>query len=357
MEKLKAAVVGLGRMGGEPSTRLEGKVPNGWLPISHAEAILNTPNLKLEAICDNDHERIAKLSEYYSVKNIYNDYKKLIKEIKPYFLSIATRTQGRVDIIKFGVDNGCSVIYFEKPISNSILETKSILNYALSNNVVIGYGVNRRYHASYRKARDIIRSGELGKVEHICIEHNLANLLWAHPHSVDLILFFAESCDLEYIQGNCSYVNDYIPISPLEIDNDPIVNSAYFKFKNGITASISSARGLNTRISCEKGILTIYSDGDWIEVNTKKETGYLTRPQIIEVDTLQSATVTAFKELMDVSINKDFKKYPITDSEILTGMIMLHGIVYSSFKGCIQIKPTDVPEEMMITGKMGIWYA
>ena len=50
MEKLKSAVIGLGRMGAEPSKRLEGKVPAGWLPISHAEAILSIERLKLEAI-------------------------------------------------------------------------------------------------------------------------------------------------------------------------------------------------------------------------------------------------------------------------------------------------------------------
>ena len=40
MEKLKAAVIGLGKMGAEPSTRLKGKIPKGWLPISHLESVI-----------------------------------------------------------------------------------------------------------------------------------------------------------------------------------------------------------------------------------------------------------------------------------------------------------------------------
>lgn len=357
MEKLKAAVVGLGRMGGEPSSRLAGKVPNGWLPISHVESILETQSLILSAICDSDINRVKRLSEYYSIDNAYTEYEKLILDVRPYFLSIATRTKGRTEIIKFGIDNGCKTIYFEKPICNTVLEAKEILSYAEKNNVTIGYGVNRRYHAAYRKAKQILESGELGNIEHICVEHNSANLLWAHPHSVDLILYFANSCELEYIQGNCSFINDYVPQNFMDIDNDPLINNAFFKFKNGLSASINITKGLNTRITCEKGILTIYSDGSWIEINKLKDSGYLNKGEIIEVETKLSATTTAFIELIEMSKGSNLLKSPITNSEIITGLIMLNGVTYSSLHGGVKVDPQNVPDEMRVSGKMGIWYA
>jgi len=357
LERIKAAVIGMGRMGAEPSKRLEGKVPHGWLPISHVESILAIPSLELIGLCDNDTTRLTRLSKLYNVKNTYTDYTKLIGELKPSFLSIATRTKGRTDIIKYACENGVKILYFEKPICNSIAEARQALSVATERNVVVGYGVNRRYHAAYRKAREILRSGELGKVEHVSVEHQSSNLLWAHPHSVDIILFFIESCELDYVQGNCSFIDNYIPRNFMLIDNDPIINYAFFKFKNGITASISPVRGLNTRISCEKGILTICSDGTWIEINNIASTGYFTKGRIIEIEKTLSATINAFSELVEIKMGNSLIEKPITNEEIITGLIMLNGLVYSSFKGGVLVNAEDVPEEMVITGKMGNWYA
>ncbi len=357
MERLKAAVIGMGRMGAEPSIRLEGKAPSGWLPISHVESILKIPHLDLVGFCDSDTDRLARLSKHYNVMHTYTDYIKLIDDLKPEFLSIATRTKGRTDIIKYASENGVRILYFEKPLCNSIAEAKLTLAIATENNVVVGYGVNRRYHATYRKAREILRSGELGKIEHICVEHNSTNLLWAHPHSVDIILFFTESCELEYVQGNCTFIDDYIPDNYMVIDNDPLINHAFFKFKNGITASISPTRGLNTRITCEKGILTVYSDGTWLEINDIHGTGYINKGRIIEVDTTLSATVNAFSELLEIAKGNSKIEMPVTNNEIITGLIMLNGLTLSSFKGGIKVKPEDIPEEMVVTGKMGNWYA
>ncbi len=357
MERLKAAVIGMGRMGAEPSERLEGKAPHGWLPISHVESILAIPSLELVGLCDNDTTRLTKLSKLYNVSNTYTDYTKLIDELKPQFLSIATRTKGRTDIIKYACENGVKILYFEKPICNSIAEGRQALAVASERNVVVGYGVNRRYHTAYRKAREILRSGELGKIEHICVEHNSTNLLWAHPHSVDIILFFIESCELEYVQGNCTYIDDYKPSNYMLIDNDPIVNHAFFKFKNGITASISPTRGLNTRITCEKGILTVYSDGTWLEINDINKTGYINNGRIINIDISLSATVNAFSELIEISSGNSIIEKPITNEEIIAGLIMLNGLAFSALNGGVMIKAEDVPEDMVVTGKMGSWYA
>ncbi len=344
-------------MGAEPSSRLEGIAPNGWLPISHVESIFAIPKLELVGLCDNDEAKLIKFSKMYKVNHTYTDYKKLIDELKPQFLTIATRTRGRVDIIKYACENDVKILYFEKPICNSIAEGRKVLALTLEKNVLVGYGVNRRYHSAYRKAREILRSGELGKIEHISVEHNSTNLLWGHPHSVDIILFFIESVELEYVQGNCTYIDNYKPNNFMLIDNDPIINHGFFKFRNGITASISTTRGTNTRIACEKGILTVYSDGSWIEINDICETGYLNKGRIINIDTSSSATVNIFSELLEISSGNSLIEKPIKNEEIITGLIMLNGLIFSSLNGGIIINSEDVPEEMTVTGKMGSWYA
>ena len=223
MEKLKSAVIGLGRMGAEPSKRLEGKVPAGWLPISHAEAILSIERLKLEAICDTNESRVHEISKIYNVDKVFTNYQDLLDNEHIDFLCIATRTGERCEIIRYAISKGIKFIYFEKPVSRSISECVSILELAQLNNVVLGYGVNRRYNDVYRYAKDLIKSGELGDLIQINIEAGRTNLFWSHPHSTDMILFFADSTELEYIQGSCRFQNNYIPESNLYIDDDPIM--------------------------------------------------------------------------------------------------------------------------------------
>ena len=50
------------------------------------------------------------------------------------------------------------------------------------------------------------------------------------------------------------------------MDDDPIIENAFIKFKNGVNGLITSASGMNTRISCSQGTLTVGADGSWIEI-------------------------------------------------------------------------------------------
>ena len=125
---MKAAVIGLGRMGAEPSKRLEDVLPDGWLPISHAEAMISTPGIELVALCDADAEKVERFKKHYSILNGYTDYKKMIDEIKPDFLSVATRTSVRKEIIEYAANNGVKAIYAEKPLCNSLTECDQILS-------------------------------------------------------------------------------------------------------------------------------------------------------------------------------------------------------------------------------------
>ena len=197
MGRLKAGLVGLGRMGAQSSKRLQAVLPNGWLPISHIENINENEFLQLTSICDSDTEKL----DFYSKENInlnkYKNFKKLISVEKPDFLSIATRINNKIEILDSACRNNVKIVYAEKPLFSSIGQAKKYLSFLEKKNIRLGYGVNRRYHDVYIGVKKIIKSKELGELREIIIENNFSNLFWTHPHSVDLILFFADSkCDL-----------------------------------------------------------------------------------------------------------------------------------------------------------------
>ncbi|MCG2616069.1 Gfo/Idh/MocA family oxidoreductase [Terrimonas sp. NA20] len=354
---LRSAIIGLGRMGAQPSIRLEGKICAGWLPVSHAEAILSVPGLSLSAMCDNDEERRNTYSAYYNVKNIFADYEEMLGAIRPDILSIATRTDIRCDVIRKAVSAGVKGIYAEKPISRSVADCKDAISAIRSGNVKLVYGATRRAMDIYRKAKKICWSGELGDVQHISTEFGRAALLWTLPHATDLILFFSNSHVWKEVQGNCRINQASYKHDRDELDDDPIVNNAYFSFDNGISASMIPGDGLNVRIFCSKGILTVNGDGHHIEISREGNfPNYFHKSEIITVDPLLSGTQRIFTALKNAVVS-DSEVSIVTAEEILAGQELLFGIVQSFLaKGRI-ITPGELNENFVITGRSGDFYA
>jgi predicted dehydrogenase len=303
------------------------------------------------AFCDNDTDRLNRLGNYYGVTKLYNDYKLLIDEVRPDVLCIATRTEGRTDIIKYAAQNGLKIIYFEKPISRTIVDCQETIDICNKNNVIIGYGVNRRYHHTYREARRILHTGRMGALQEIIVEHGRSPLYWTHPHSTDIIVFFAETTDFEYLQSTCC-IND-INVKGNVIDEDPVILNAFIQFTNGVSATINQANGLNVKLICEKGTIYIRKDGERLEIYQGH--GYEDLTETIVLDIKVSATTTALDELLSAYLYK--AQLPIEPNEIIAGMTLLNGFVYSSLNDGKRITKTEIPQSILVTGKSGQYYA
>lgn len=127
MKNLKTALIGLGRMGAEPSSRFGGSLPLGWLPVTHAEAIQSVQGYELMALCDSDPEKTEKFSKIYNVPYCYQSFEKLLEEQKPEVISIATRTAIRYPIIKQAITSGVLGIYAEKPLANNLQDVEDLV--------------------------------------------------------------------------------------------------------------------------------------------------------------------------------------------------------------------------------------
>jgi scyllo-inositol 2-dehydrogenase (NAD+) len=353
---MKAAIIGCGRMGGEPSVRLLDKIPAGWLPISHAEALQSIPGIQLTSLCDTDETLLKKRGQYYQVDSLYLDYRDMLHREKPDIITIATRTPVKHDIIKYACEAGVKGIYVEKPLANSLSELNNCFNSIKKYNVKLAYGVNRRYHQVYRHAKELIRNGTIGEIIEVMVEHGEAQLLWSHPHTVDMILFFLDSTELVSLQA--SIVAESVSReSLLTINSDPIIENAFFKFKHGKTASIVRGGGFNIRIAGKRGNLKVHADGAFIQVNrgTTEPSAYYQEQEMITFSPTASATSIALTELIE-SVKNDSAP-PISLKAIETGTKMLMGCIWSSLNEGKIIHSNDIPDDLIVTGKTGHLYA
>lgn len=356
MDVLNAVVVGCGRMGAEPSSRLQGLAQAGWLPISHAECVQAVDGLALAALCDVDATRLATRGRQYGVDALYTDYRAALRELRPAVVAVATRTPEKADIVLEACANGARALYVEKPLGNSLADVDRALAAAAAAGVVVGYGVNRRYHAVYRRARALLREGAVGEVTDVVVEHGRAQLLWAHPHSVDLALFLLGRTDVESVQA--ALADDTVARAGARVvDSDPVVEHAHFRFASGQSATIVRTGGTSVRVGGTLGTLTVHGDGAYIQISraSAENPAYFLDQQFHHVAPPVSATVTAFRELR--AAVDDPAQLGVSPAEIEAGARMLMGCVWSHLEGGRPVDAREVPRDLVVTGRFRDLYA
>lgn len=347
-----AGLIGCGRIGSNTNASLRQTLPKGWIPLSHAEAIQSNPRLRLAGICDPVESQLRDASARLGVSACFDHHSKLIEELSPVILSVATRTAGRCEIVRAACVAGVKGLHVEKPLGRSIKESEDAISVAREHGVKMSYGTTRRYMEIYRLAAEMVSSGEIGELIQITVEHGRGSLLWHHPHSVDLILFFGNAAGVESIQSTCSM--DRGNIQGLLVDEDPIVESAAIKLDNGVVGTVSMTGGMSVRLSGTKGTLAVVGDGSYLEIRRDGRTPGQLSTETVHISPASSGTQRAFQELV-AAIDRGGDAFPA--EHILLSQKILFGCVYSSIERGARVKLSEVPPELTVTGRSGNLYA
>ena len=149
-DKLKMAVVGVGNMG-----------------CLHARDIHELTNTELVAVCDSKRDRADGVAGQYGVKAYY-DYQDLLADASVEGLLIATPHYDHTPISVAALQQGVHVLV-EKPIAAHVKDARSMIHAyetakASHPNLVFAAMFMQRTYGQYLKIKDLIDSGELGKL-------------------------------------------------------------------------------------------------------------------------------------------------------------------------------------------------
>lgn len=268
---IKSAVIGCGRMGAFPSESMRRFAPRCWFPLSHAEAIQRHPQLELSALCDANPQALRHAADAYGVIRTYADSRRLIDEVAPLLIGIATRTIGRAQIIEYAADHGVRALHVEKPLCNSVGELLALTRTFARPQLFCTYGTIRRFLKIYETGRNLALSGVYGELREIRVNMGRGMLYWTHPHSVDLILYVAGDHPVEAVQARLG--NVLHGSSPLEVMSDPFIESASIYFDGGVAGHITQAPGCDLVLSCSDGEIIVEGDGRGIRICTHQGDG------------------------------------------------------------------------------------
>ncbi|WP_100374565.1 Gfo/Idh/MocA family protein [Bacillus sp. FJAT-45037] len=146
MKRLKVAVIGCGSI-----------ATNRHLPEYH-----QNENVEIVAVCDVVEERAQKTAHQYEAK-AYTSYEELFAKESIDLVSVCTPNYLHAKISVAALSAGLHVLC-EKPMATSKEECDAMIEAAKESGKKLMIAHNQRFVASHQKARDLIASGEVGKI-------------------------------------------------------------------------------------------------------------------------------------------------------------------------------------------------
>ncbi|WP_077619343.1 Gfo/Idh/MocA family protein [Bacillus sinesaloumensis] len=146
MGKLKVAVIGCGSIA----------------KFRHLPEYKANQHVDIVAVCDINEERVKETAEKYGAKP-YTNYEDLLKEVHVDIVSVCTPNYLHAPI-SIAASNAGAHVLCEKPMATSYEEAKAMIVAAKDNGKKLMIAHNQRFVASHKKARQLIESGELGKI-------------------------------------------------------------------------------------------------------------------------------------------------------------------------------------------------
>jgi predicted dehydrogenase len=192
MEKIRAAIIGLGRIAGllENDKRRE-------KPCTHAGAIAASPDCTLAAGCDTDEGRRRFFAETWRVP-VYTDAAGMIAAENPRLVVVATHPDSHERYCRLAASCGVPVVICEKPLADTLGRARRIAALEKAGPVRILTNHERRYSADYIRAKAILDEGRLGPLLSVRADlymgrtKRLLDVLWHDgTHLADAVMYLS----------------------------------------------------------------------------------------------------------------------------------------------------------------------
>lgn len=163
----------------------------------------------LSALCDSNTDTLRALGEQYPQCRTFMSYAEVLRDETIRAVAIATPAEGHADAVREALLAGKDV-FVEKPLCLSVKEGEELVTLANKRDLILMVGHLLWYHPAVLKLKELIRAGELGRIQYIYSNRlNLGkirreeNILWSFaPHDISVILgLLNESPDGVRAQG------------------------------------------------------------------------------------------------------------------------------------------------------------
>ncbi len=157
-DKIVMAAIGLGGQG-----------------LHDMRSLMASDKTRFVAVCEVDTDRLENavnvVNEHYNNKDCkrYGDFREIIARKDIDAVTVTTPDHWHA-IISVAAAKAGKHIYCEKPLANSIAESKAVRDAVRKYNVVLQTGSHERSRSNARYAAELVRNGYIGKLKEIIIQ-------------------------------------------------------------------------------------------------------------------------------------------------------------------------------------------
>lgn len=148
MKKIRFGIIGAG----------------GIVRTAHLPAIKQTNTIELIAICDTDRKRVDNLAKNNKIKEVYYDYKDLVKSINIDAVIVATPNLYHKKAAIAAAEQGKHV-FCEKPIATNLKDANEIIEVCKKKKVNLQIGHSERFWNQVKIVKELIKLGVIGEVK------------------------------------------------------------------------------------------------------------------------------------------------------------------------------------------------
>ena len=203
----------------------------------HAAAFHANPRFEVAGICDIDAARLDAAAKELGNPRTGTDAAALAQEIKPDIFCFATLPSLRYAMVETGVECGAKLIAFEKPVALSTTEARRIMDLVRCAGVKTVVSHQHRYGQHYRKVKEIIASGALGRV-HTVYGHATGWMMHMMTHMIDYARWFNDNVEAEWVMAQAAGCGKFADIHP-----SPDYIAGVIQFANGVRGIIETGAG------------------------------------------------------------------------------------------------------------------
>jgi predicted dehydrogenase len=165
----------------------------GYWGTKHARVLDAMPDVEI-TICDGRPERTAEARRQFPKARLANDLTDVVQHVDAVVVATPPSTHARVALQSIEAGRHTLV---EKPLATSPEEAHAIVDAAAERHVGLMVGHTFEYHAAVWKLKEIVASGELGRILYIDsarlnlgLYRNDVDVIWdLAPHDLSIISF------------------------------------------------------------------------------------------------------------------------------------------------------------------------
>lgn len=189
----------------------------------------------LHTACDTDAGIVAERKKQFTDVNYTTSFQDILKDTAVKAVTIATPAVTHYKLVKESL-LASKDVYVEKPLALTVKEGQELVDIANREGSVLMVGHILQYHPAVIKLKELITSGELGKIQYIYSNRlNIGklrteeNILWSFaPHDISVILMLLREEPIKVSATGGDYLNKGVYDTTLTT----------LEFKNGIKGHI-----------------------------------------------------------------------------------------------------------------------